>query len=56
MRQLLQLAFQLTSDDQTLSILQVRMTGPSDRSLEVWNVDLTVSYLLYEPHTVVPPS
>jgi hypothetical protein len=49
MRQIVQFAFHLTHVDPTLTIAQVRFSAPSGGSHESWNVDLTLSYLLYAP-------
>jgi hypothetical protein len=52
MRQLVLFACELVLADATLSIPQLRLTAPQDRSRETWNVDLTVRYFIYSPFQV----
>jgi len=51
MRQLVLFAYHLTSADPTISISSLHLSGPSGRSDDLWNADVTLSYLLFSPHT-----
>lgn len=49
MRQLVEFVYQLTELDPSLSIPHVRIHAPASRQGSAWNVDLTLSYLIYSP-------
>ena len=49
MRQFLPFAFSLTRQDPTLTVSQCRFTAPGGATQETWNVELTVTYLIYDP-------
>jgi hypothetical protein len=50
LRHLVQFAYHLTEADATLSIPHFRLSAPRAQSGETWNVDMTVSYLIYAPY------
>ena len=49
LRQLVQFAYHLTEMNRALSIPYLRLFAPHDRQQDTWNVDMSVSYLIYSP-------
>jgi len=49
LRQLVQFAYHLTQMDTALSIPRLRLSAPLGTQTDAWNVDLSLSYLIYSP-------
>jgi len=49
MKQMAAFAYHLIDKDPTLSVSQLRVSAPTDRRDDTWDVDLHVSYLIYAP-------
>ena len=49
LRQLVQFACHLTEMDTALSIPRLRLSAPRGGRTDAWNVDLSLSYLIYSP-------
>ena len=50
MKQMAGFAYHLIDKDPTLSASYLRVSAPADRTDDVWNVDLHISYLIYAPY------
>jgi len=48
---LVQFAFHLTHADPALSVSSLRLNAPRGRDDDTWDVDLTLSYLIYSPYS-----
>ena len=50
LRQLVRFAYHLNELDSAISIPRIRLFAPHDRHGNTWNVDLSLSYLIYAPY------
>lgn len=50
LRQLVQFAYQLADVNSSLHVSDLRLSVPQSRTNDTWNVEVTVSYLIYAPY------
>jgi len=55
LRQLVQFAYHLTETDPALSIPHLRLLTPREQSGDTWDVNISLSYLIYSPYQEEAP-